>query len=212
MILRALLPLFLFMPCVAFAHHPMAGAVPRTFGDGFLSGIGHPFLDEPHGLVFAFAALLAARYHHSLYTLPLAFSVSLLSGIFLSFLHVASAFSLIVLICLFIAITANVLLRTPPTLLGLTWGGAPTRNQCLGVAALVGLLHGMLYGEMWVGYEPTPFVAYVIGLVVIHYAIIQGTALVLRNTVLLHQPKATAAVLTIASLLIVAVMVLNPVH
>ena len=192
MISRVLLPLFLFLPFSVFAHHPLDGVEPHTFTDGFLSGVAHPFLDVPHGLLFAFAALIAARYHGRLYALPFTVALALLGGVLLSLAIYVPPTTLVLLICLAIAIMAHVLLRTN------------RKPNDLVVAGVIAGLHGMLYGMVWLGDEPTPFVAYVLGLVLVHYLFIQGTALVLRNTVQLMRPKphVAATALTVASLLV----------
>src|SRR5438046_3318700 len=39
---------FLFSPALAWAHHFMGNALPGTFAEGLLSGLGHPVIGLDH--------------------------------------------------------------------------------------------------------------------------------------------------------------------
>ena len=45
-VVTALLVLMVAVP--AYAHHPMGGVTPSSFGEGLLSGIGHPIIGLDH--------------------------------------------------------------------------------------------------------------------------------------------------------------------
>ena len=45
----------------ALAHHVMGGAMPATFGQGLLSGLGHPIIGLDHLAALVGAGLVAAR-------------------------------------------------------------------------------------------------------------------------------------------------------
>jgi len=55
----ALLVLLVAVP--AYAHHPMGGVTPSSFGEGLLSGIGHPIIGIDH-LAFVIGIGLAASF------------------------------------------------------------------------------------------------------------------------------------------------------
>lgn len=63
----------------ASAHHPLEGAPMTGFGDGLLSGIGHPILGADH-LVFVIAAGIAAFCAGSRLRAPLAYVAAMLAG------------------------------------------------------------------------------------------------------------------------------------
>jgi len=59
--MRPILTLFLMLAAApASAHHPLAGRPMESFGDGLLSGIGHPILGFDH-LLFVLVMGVAAR-------------------------------------------------------------------------------------------------------------------------------------------------------
>ena len=68
----------------AFAHHIMGGRTPATFGEGMLSGLGHPIIGLDH-----FAAVVAvgciAAMHSAGAALVVAFIVSMMAGVALQF-------------------------------------------------------------------------------------------------------------------------------
>src|SRR5262245_22419 len=64
----------------ASAHHIMGGRTPATFGEGMLSGLGHPIIGLDH-----FAAVVAvgciAAVHSAGAALVIAFIVSMMAGV-----------------------------------------------------------------------------------------------------------------------------------
>ncbi|MGA7149982.1 MAG: HupE/UreJ family protein, partial [Pseudolabrys sp.] len=64
----------------AFAHHIMGGRTPATFGDGMLSGLGHPIIGPDH-----FAAVVAvgciAAMHSAGALLVVAFIAAMMAGV-----------------------------------------------------------------------------------------------------------------------------------
>lgn len=161
----------LLTPRWANAHHAMDGALPGTFADGLLSGLAHPVIGVDHLALL----LLVGAYSGTtrLGTGPLAaFVAATLLG---CLVHVARldlpqvetgiASSLVVM-----GVAACFLTK-------------PARAVTALVLWCVGLLHGYAYGESIVGAEPTPLLAYLLGLSVVQFIL---GALVFR----LSTPKA----------------------
>src|SRR5215813_5698106 len=69
-----------FSSAPAFAHHLMGGRTPATFGEGILSGLGHPVIGLDHlAAVIAVGCLAAA--HRSASALALTFVVAMVGGV-----------------------------------------------------------------------------------------------------------------------------------
>ena len=135
------------------AHHPTGGAVPRTFLHGLLSGIGHPIIGFDHLAFVVGIGLLAAIAGHGL-LLPGLFVLAMLAGLGIQILgvnipHVELALALsVVSIGLTLCVSRG---ARAPWLVG-------------GLFALTGVLHGCAFAETVIGAEPTPIVAYILGL------------------------------------------------
>lgn len=135
----------------ALAHHPMAGALPQTFAEGFLSGLGHPIIGVDHAAFILAAGFLLALVKGGLWGLgalilgTLAGATLFLGGIALPAAEIGVAMSVIL-------IGGPVLLRSQIDL--------PLLATCL---ALAGLLHGQAYAESIFGAEATPLGAYLLG-------------------------------------------------
>lgn len=148
----------------AFAHHPMDGMTPMTFGQGLLSGVGHPIIGLDHFAFLILAALLASLLKGaSRFLVPVAFIGATVAG---TVVHLGAAN--IPMVETLIALTVIV-------------GGvlALTRQQfgvlALGVFfAVSGMFHGYAYGEAVVGAEATPLLAYLAGFAIVQYALIVG--------------------------------------
>jgi urease accessory protein len=143
----------------AFAHHVMGGRMPATFGEGILSGLGHPVIGLDHlAAVIAVGCLAAA--HRSASALAVAFVLAMVGGVVLH-LHGASVPGAEILVAL--------------TVLALGVLMALHRHMSAGAAvvlfAMVGVIHGYALGESIYGAERTPLYAYLIGLAVIQSAI-----------------------------------------
>jgi urease accessory protein len=143
----------------AFAHHVMGGRMAATFGEGLLSGLGHPVIGIDHfAAVVAIGCIAAARSNGI--PLVIGYIVAMMCGVGLHLLGatVPAAELLVAL-----------------TVLGLGVIVAWRREMPVGVAltlfALVGLIHGYALGESIYGAERTPLLAYLLGLAVIQSAV-----------------------------------------
>ncbi|GAB5468267.1 MAG: hypothetical protein Kilf2KO_12970 [Rhodospirillales bacterium] len=164
MLLRSFAIALLALPltaATALAHHPLGGATPATFGEGLLSGIGHPILGFDH-LAFVIAAgLIAATLRSKTAALlPLAYLAAMAVGLIL---HVSG----VMLPAAEWVITLSVLLLGLLVARGKVMGA----TTLAGLFALAGLFHGFAFAEAIIGAEPTPLVAYIVGLVGAQYAI-----------------------------------------
>ena len=143
----------------ALAHHPMGGATPSTFMEGFLSGIGHPIIGVDH-LAFIIAVGLAAAFTTQRLLSPLAFIAATVAGCLLIVSGIALPFAEIV-------ITGSVVLVG-----GLVLSGRKVPSAAyLAIFAVAGLFHGWAYGEAILGAETTPLTAYLVGFAATQYAI-----------------------------------------
>src|SRR5262249_4888607 len=143
----------------ASAHHIMGGRTPATFGEGMLSGLGHPIIGLDH-----FAAVVAvgciAAMHSAGAALVIAFIVSMMAGVAL---HLNGA----------TVPAAEILVAVSVMALGVLMLGRRQMStiSALVLFALVGLVHGYALGESIYGAEQTPLYAYLLGLAVIQSAI-----------------------------------------
>src|SRR6516165_6306876 len=64
----------------AFAHHMMGGRTPATFGEGMLSGLGHPIIGLDHFAGVVAAGCIAAM-HSAGAALVVAFIVAMMAGV-----------------------------------------------------------------------------------------------------------------------------------
>jgi urease accessory protein len=165
----------------ALAHHPMGGATPQTFGEGLLSGLGHPVIGLDHLAFLLVAILLAAALKGSArFLVPLAFVGATVAG---TVVHLGAATipMLETLVALSIIVGGVLALtRRYPGALALA-----------AVFAVSGILHGYAYGESIVGAEPTPLLAYLAGFATVQYALIAGGVLGLERLAR-HSEKASA--------------------
>ena len=153
----------------AFAHHVMGGRTPATFGEGILSGLGHPVIGLDHlAAVIAVGCLAAA--HRSAWTLAVAFVLAMVGGVVLH-LHGTSVPGAEILVAL--------------TVLALGLLMVLQRDMSAGAAAIlfamVGVIHGYALGESIYGAERTPLYAYLVGLAVIQGVIALSAAYVTRS-------------------------------
>jgi urease accessory protein len=155
----------------AFAHHVMGGRQATTFGEGLLSGLGHPVIGLDHfAAVVAIGCLAAA--HRAGPVLVVGYIGAMMLGVAL---HLAGATvpASELLVALTVLALGFVLLTDR--------GLSPT--AALTAFALVGLIHGYALGESIYGAERTPLVAYLIGLAVIQSVISLGAMLVARAVI-----------------------------
>lgn len=143
----------------AFAHHMMGGRTPATFGEGMLSGLGHPIIGLDH-----FAGVVAvgciAAMHSAGAALVVAFIVAMMAGVALH-LNGATLPAAEILVALsVIALGALMLSRRQMS-----------SASALLLFALVGFVHGYALGESIYGAEQTPLYAYLFGLALIQSVI-----------------------------------------
>ena len=152
----------------ALAHHPMGGETPTTFGQGLLSGIGHPVLGLDH-LAFVIAVGIAAFAIGSRFALPFFFILATLIGTGLHLMAIDLPMAEFV-ISLSVAL-AGLLLITSKKIPFVAYAA---------LFAVAGLFHGHAYGEAIFGAETTPVIAYLAGFGVTQYAIavVAGTGIV----------------------------------
>jgi urease accessory protein len=153
----------------ALAHHAMDNALPATFAQGLLSGLGHPVIGPDHLAAVVASGLIAAALGGTA-LLPLAFVLASLAGVglHLALLALPAAETLVALSV--VALGAVLLTRRLP--------GAPTLAALFAGA---GLLHGYAYGESIVGAEPAPLLAYLLGLALVQAAIATGALALARR-------------------------------
>lgn len=166
-VVTALLVLMVAVP--AYAHHPMGGVTPSSFGEGLLSGIGHPIIGLDH-LAFVLGIGVAASFLKRGLAMPAFFIGATLLGTAIHLL----AFNLPVVE---IVISASVLLLG---VMILTRRDQPTAIWA-GLFVIAGIFHGYAYGEAIVGAETTPLMAYLAGFAVTQYLIAGAAFLVMRR-------------------------------
>ncbi len=164
----AALPLLL-AAAPAFAHHPLGGMVPKTFMHGLLSGIGHPVIGLDH-FAFVVALGLAAAFMRNVWLPPLAAIIAMAAGCLLTVGSVA-------LPAVEPVIAVSVVLLGGMVLFGRS---LPVPGAAL-LFAFAGLFHGAAYGEAVIGAEPTPILAYLIGLAAVQMAIALAAAYLVRG-------------------------------
>lgn len=162
----------------AQAHHPMGGGLPVTFGQGFLSGLGHPIIGLDHLAGLVAVGALAAMMRQGL-AIPLAFVVATMGGTGLHILGMEFP-------------GVELLIAGSVLLLGVLLVLKDRLSTALVVVltAAAGLAHGYAYGEAIFGAEPTPLLAYLTGFTLIQLAIATGVFWLSRR---LLQPSSQLA-------------------
>jgi urease accessory protein len=149
----------------AFAHHVMGGKLPSTFGEGFLSGLGHPVIGLDH-LAFIVAAGVIAGVAGLGLWMPVVFVAASILGVFVHMQEITiPGFEILIALSV---IGIGLLLAGNWSRLG--------RGAWAAILAVAGLLHGYAFGESIVGAEPTPLYAYLAGLAIIQSVIAVGVA------------------------------------
>jgi urease accessory protein len=158
---RATLSLILlaFNTVPAFAHHVMGGRTPATFGEGVLSGLGHPIIGLDHFAAVVAVGCLAAM-HRSAFALVVAFVLAMITGVALH-LYGATVPGAEILVALTVIALGALMLRQ----------GLMPVGTALVLFAMVGIIHGYALGESIYGAEPTPLYAYLLGLAAIQCAV-----------------------------------------
>lgn len=141
------------LAATAFAHHPTGGMLPASFMHGLLSGIGHPILGIDHLAFVVGIGVLAAIAGRGL-VLPAVFVLAMTVGLGLHLASVNISYSEVWLGLSVVLIGLAILYRqgrVQPRLEGIAF-------------SLAGLFHGYAFAETVIGAEPTPIIAYIIGL------------------------------------------------
>ncbi|MDO9709752.1 HupE/UreJ family protein [Paracraurococcus lichenis] len=149
----------------AAAHHVSGGMMPTGFAEGFLSGLAHPLIGLDH-LGFILAVGLAAGIARLGAAVPATFVGASLLGVLL---HgwAPTGPAVEILVALSVAAAGGALAAGGRALPAAAWTA---------LAALAGLVHGVAYGETVTGAEPTPVIAYLLGLGLVQGAIAAGLA------------------------------------
>ncbi len=168
---RLALPLLAAMLAAspAAAHHVMDGELPSTFGQGLLSGFGHPIIGVDH-----LAFLIGVGVAVGIARLPLLISAAFVAA---SAIGVALHVQGIPLPGAELVVAASVILVGALLARGVTLSA----GRWAGLFGLAGLFHGHAYGEAILGAEVTPLLAYLLGLVVVQSALAIGVAMLVRR-------------------------------
>jgi len=143
----------------ASAHHLMGGRMPVTFGEGLLSGLGHPVIGLDHLAAVVAVGALAAR-HRAGAVLALGFVAAMMAGV-AAHLGGTTVPAAELLVALTVVGLGLAMLRDPPL----------SAAAALALFAVAGLVHGYAFGESIYGAERSPLAAYLIGLAVIQGAV-----------------------------------------
>jgi urease accessory protein len=144
----------------ALAHHVMDGAMPRTWMQGLLSGLGHPVIGLDH-LAFVIGIGIVAAVNGLGLMLPALFVAFMCAGLAL---HLAAVDipGVELMIALSVVLVG----------LAIVWGRTGVKRWIAGgLFALAGALHGYAFAEAIVGAEQAPLGGYVVGLVAVQLAI-----------------------------------------
>jgi urease accessory protein len=153
----------------ALAHHVMGGKLPASFGDGLLSGLGHPLIGIDHFAAVVAVGILAAA-HRLGPALVIGYVLAQVAG---AALHVREAN--IPAAEFWVALTVIAL------------GAVLIRRQTmsaavvLGLFVVAGLFHGYALGESIVGAERTPLAAYFAGFAAIQIVVALAAMMVARR-------------------------------
>ncbi len=143
-----------FFATPALGHHLTGGAMPQSFAQGLLSGLGHPIIGLDHLAALIGIGLLAALLPDSLKLIFL-FSADMIGGVGLHLAKVTLPAAELYVALATVAIGAVIVARTVNPWLS------------VGLVTATGVIHGYALGESIVGAEPSPLAAYFLGLFVI---------------------------------------------
>jgi urease accessory protein len=153
----------------ASAHHMMGGRTPSTFGEGLLSGLGHPIIGADHVAFLVGLGIAIGIGGLSIFS-PLLFLIAMACGVAA---HVAAinlpGAELIVALSVLVAGAM------------LAFGRSIHPGIWAALFILAGFFHGYAYGESIYGAESTPLAAYLAGLVAIQAVLVVGIALATRT-------------------------------
>ncbi len=156
-------------PRDALAHHMIGGDLPQNFLEGFLSGLAHPIIGFDHFAFILAAGLIAAKVARGA-TLPLIFLGASVAGCVVHLAGLTVTGGEIVVAISVVGVGAF-----------LVADKRVHRSLLVTGFALGGAFHGYAYGESIVGAEPAPLAAYLVGLIVIQYAVAMGAFTAVRQ-------------------------------
>lgn len=146
-------------PALASAHHFMDSAVPQTFAQGLLSGIGHPLIGLDHAAFIVGVGYLLALVPRGAWGIGALIGGSLVgAALHLAGLDIPGGEAAVALSVILVA--AIIASRKS---LHIAW--------LAGGVALAGILHGHAYAETIFGAEPAPLAAYLIGFSLIQFCV-----------------------------------------
>jgi urease accessory protein len=164
------------------AHHLMGGHTPTTFVEGLLSGLGHPVIGLDH-FAFIVAMGIAAGALGLSFASPMLFIIASMVGVMLHVGGLSFQGSEVLVALTVLVAGATIALRR--SLHRWFWA----------VMFLVaGLLHGYAFGESIYGAEPSPLIAYLVGLSVIQAIIALGFAFITQRSRMIEPRLAGAAI------------------
>jgi urease accessory protein len=156
----------------ALAHHVMDGALPATFAQGLLSGLGHPVIGPDHLAAVLAAGLLAAAAGATP-LVPLAFALASLVGVGLHLalfeLPLGETLVALSVVALGLALLARRLPRRPRQA-----PSSPSRSPRRASSTATPTARSI------VGAEPAPLYAYLLGLVLVQGALATAAFLVAK--------------------------------
>ncbi len=183
--MKTFVALFLALaPSFVLAHHFMDDALPQTFLQGLLSGMGHPLIGLDHAAFIVGAGFALALVARGMWGIVALIGGSLLgAGLhLLGFAIPAGEWG----VALSVILVAAIIVSRREVRFAWLAGGA----------ALAGILHGHAYAESIFGAEAAPLAAYLIGFSLIQFCVAAAAFAVHRRlrTVRLLSPVVGAAV------------------
>jgi urease accessory protein len=164
------------------AHHLMGGHTPTTFVEGLLSGLGHPVIGLDH-FAFIVGMGIAAGALGLSFASPMLFIIASMVGVMLHVGGLSFQGSEVLVALTVLVAGATIALRR--SLHRWFWA----------VMFLVaGLLHGYAFGESIYDAEPSPLIAYLVGLSVIQAIIALGFAFITQRSRMIEPRLAGAAI------------------
>jgi len=143
----------------AWAHHVMDYALPATFAQGLLSGLGHPLIGADHAAFIVAAGFFLALVNGGIWGIVALVVGSLLgAGLHLQGFDLPGGETGVALSVVLIGVL--IMARKP---IRIAWMAAGL--------TLAGMLHGYAYAESIVGAEATPLAAYLIGFSLIQFGV-----------------------------------------
>ena len=143
----------------ALAHHVMDGAMPATFADGLLSGLGHPIIGLDHLAAVIAVGCLAATQGRGIWLIA-GYVIAMMVGA-AAHIDEATVPNAEIFVAVSVIVLGAVLFRRQ----------APRLDIAIALFAFAGLVHGYALGELIAGAERAPLYAYFVGLAAIQAAI-----------------------------------------